>query len=271
MLALVVCVDRCDIALASDDLWSLGVIAIEERSDTSSGQVELWTSLGDERHSVAQAMLGLPHVGNWRFEFVDEQVAETWRRFALPTWVEDDLVVFPAWAPIEGGAGVIALSIEPGSTFGMGDHPTTMLSLRALRRAIVPGASIIDVGCGSGVLAVAACRLGASHADAIDISPAAVPIANENAARNGVAALVTVSTTPLAEVSGVYDIVLANILAPTLVDLAPDLRRVLAPNGVLIVSGILSERNAHVLDALRPLAQVDRVDLAGWCAITLSE
>lgn len=270
MRALVVCVDRCDVELASDDLWSLGVVAVEERDDKSSDQVELWTSLGDECDSVAQAMLALPHAWNWRFEFVDEGVSETWRHFASPSWIEDDFVVYPAWMPLEVPADVVALSIEPGSTFGMGDHPTTVLSLRALRRVITPWARIIDVGCGSGVLAIAACMLGASHADAIDISPAAVPTTNENAARNGVAALVSVSTTPLAEVNGVYDIVLANILAPTLIDLSSHLRRVLAPNGVLIVSGILAERHAHVLDALRPLGQVDRIDLDSWSAITLS-
>lgn len=200
---------------------------------------------------------------------VDESVAESWRAHAVPTWVSADLVVCPAWVPFEAPPGVTVLTIEPGATFGLGDHPTTVLSMRALRDAMYPGATVLDVGCGSGVLAVAACRFGAGRVDAIDISPAAVAVTEHNADLNGVAATVSVSTTPLAEVDGPYDVVVANILAPTLIELAADLRRVLAPAGVLVVSGLLADRHGHVGAALAPLQVVDERTRDGWVALTL--
>lgn len=269
MLALVVTVGRADAELASDELWSLGVIAIEERYDTETGVVELWTSLGDDVETVAMSLSGLDHEWSWRFEAVDERVSETWREHAVPTWVTHRLMVYPAWQRRPDVGDVVAIAIEPGATFGMGDHPTTVLSMRALQASVAPGVTVLDVGCGSGVLAIAACLFGASYSDAIDISPAAVPTTRDNAVRNGVADRVRVSTTPLREVDGRYDVVVANILAPALIELAADLKRVLAIGGQLIVSGILADRHAHVLRSLAPLNQVARDDLGGWTAITL--
>ena len=269
MLALVLTVDDADVEVASDELWSLGVVAVEERPGPAPMSTELWTSLGDEIETVAASLDQLAHRWSWRFESVDESISETWRNHAEPTWISSDLVVYPAWIPRPDVQGVTAISIEPGATFGMGDHPTTVLSLRALRDAVAPDATVLDVGCGSGVLAIAACLFGASHAAGIDISPAAVPTTIDNARRNGVLERVNVSTTPLAEVDGPYDIVVANILAPALIDLSGDLKRVMQPGGTLIISGILAERHQHVLDALLPLRPVARTDSNGWTAITL--
>lgn len=271
MFALVLTVDLLDVEVASDELWSLGVVAVEERAGVAPCSVELWTSLGDDIASVSAALEGLAHPWSWRFETVDERVSETWRDHATVTWIADDVLVRPAWLdlPESDIEGVISISIDPGATFGMGDHPTTVLSLRALRAAMTPGISVLDVGCGSGILAVAACLFGADRADAIDISPAAVPATLDNAERNGVQQRIAVSTTPLTEMHGQYQVVVANILAPALIDLADDLTRVLSPSGSLVISGILAERHQHVLDALAPLRIVSRADLDGWTAITL--
>ena len=267
MRALVLTVARREAELAADDLWALGVMAVEERASADAGSIELWTSLGDDGPSLTETLRHLRWP--WRLETVDEAVSETWRNFALPTWVDDDLVVHPAWVDPGDVDAAIAIAIEPGSTFGMGDHPTTTLSMRALRRAVVPGDRVLDVGCGSGVLAIAACRFGAAHAIGIDISPAAVPTTEHNAAINGVSDHVRVSITPLAEIDAMFEVVVANILAPALVALANDLRRVLAADGTLIISGILAERHQHVLDALAPLRVVGREDRDIWTAISL--
>ena len=207
---------------------------------------------------------------SWRFVEVDEAVADTWRAHAMPVHIDADLVICPAWVPFAAVLGVTVLRIEPGSTFGLGDHPTTVLSMRALREALSDGATVLDVGCGSGVLAIGACVLGASRATAIDIAPASLATTRANATANGVADLVEVSTTPLSEIDGVFDVVVANILAPTLIDLADDLRRVVAGSGMLIISGVLADRHDHVEAALAPLRRIRRATLDGWAAITLS-
>ncbi len=267
MLALVVTVDSGDADVAADALWSLGVVAVEERA--VADRVELWTSLGDDREAVTAAASESLRRWSWRVVEVDEAVADTWRQHAQPVFVEADLVICPAWVAFEPGAGVRVLRIEPGSTFGMGDHPTTVLSMRAIHAVMFAGARLLDVGCGSGVLSIGACVLGASRAIAIDIAPASIPITAANAAANGVAGRIEVSNTPLAEIEGQFDIVVANILAPVLIDLADDLRRVVAPGGVLIVSGVLADRHDHVEEALFPLRRTRRQTLDGWAALTL--
>jgi len=268
MRALVVRVAPAESELAADELWALGVVAIEERDDPDGVTSELWTSLGDDTATIEEALGTFRWP--WRFEDVDESVTDAWRLHAEPTWIADDLVVYPSWRPAADFGTPLAIGIDPGATFGMGDHPTTILTMRAMRDVVRAGERVLDVGCGSGVLAIAACRFGAAHADAIDISPAAVPTTTENAVRNGVAARITASTTPLAAIDGHYDVVVANILAPVLIELADDLARCVAPGGTLIVSGILAARHGHVLDALAPLHQTGRADLDGWTAITLA-
>jgi ribosomal protein L11 methyltransferase len=272
MLVLVLTAPPDEVEIAADHLWSLGVVAVEERT-TADGVVELWTSLGDDTAAAADAIDAFPPGWQWRWETVDESVADTWREFAAPVWVDDDLVVCPAWVPTPDGIGpdTIVVHIEPGATFGLGDHPTTRLSMLAVRRALGDRveATVLDVGCGSGVLAIGAVLFGAASAVGIDIAPAAVPTTLDNAVRNGVDDRVQVSTMPLAEVEGTYELVVANILAPTLVELADDLLRVLAADGTLVISGVLDGRFDHVVAALAP-ARVVAVDvLDGWAAVTL--
>lgn len=271
MQAFVVTVPLGDVEFASDLLWGLGVVAIEERVAAQASHVDLWTAVGDETDAIVEATDALAaHAETWvvRVVEVDESVADTWRDYAEPTWITSDLVVSPSWRNLTVDAA-ICLQIDPGPTFGMGDHPTTVLSLRALAGAVRGGETVLDVGCGSGVLAIGACRLGAASAFGIDISPACVEVTTANAAANGVADRVSVATTPLAEVDGTYDIVVANILAPVLIELADDLRRVLAPGGLLIISGVLADHHAHVEEALLPLQRVDRLVHDGWAAVSL--
>ncbi|HQZ36060.1 MAG TPA: 50S ribosomal protein L11 methyltransferase [Ilumatobacteraceae bacterium] len=265
MRQLVVTVRADEVELASDALWGLGVVAVEER-EGEDDVVELWTSLGDD---ARDSDVLLPQPWLFRFEEVDEAIADTWRQFAEPVWVEADLVVRPAWVPFEAPVAVTVVHIEPGATFGMGDHPTTILSLRSLRRLVRPDSLVLDVGCGSGVLAIGACVMGAAAAVGIDIAPAAVPVTRANALANGVGDRIEASTTDLADVDGSYSIVVANILAPALVALADDLRRVVADGGALVVSGVLATAHEHVLAALEPLRVVATDEMDGWAAITL--
>lgn len=270
MKVLVVTAPTAEVELAADLLWALGVVAVEERPGPAD-TAELWTSLGDDIAAAERALAEMAMRWPWRWVDVDAAVADSWRQFAVPVQVDDDLVVCPAWVPAPHADGIV-ISIEPGATFGLGDHPTTRLSLRALRRCLHlrPRATVLDVGCGSGILAVAAALLGAGDIVALDITPAAVPTTLDNAARNGVADRIAVSTTPLAEVEGEFQVVVANILAPTLVELAADLVRVCAPDGAMVLSGVLVDRFDHVVAALAPLRVVSIDVLDGWAAVTLT-
>jgi len=273
--ALVLTVPASEAELASDALWALGVAAVEERTPNDSGTedhlIELWTSLGSDAEQVTRALEGFPARWRWYLVNVDEAVVHTWRAHARPTWVMEDVVVVPAW--FDGELGPRAhtatrLVIDPGEAFGMGDHPTTVASLRALRQVVFSGATILDVGCGSGILAIAALRFGAVRAEAIDVADVAVTATMDNAQRNTVADRLHASTTPLSALDGTFDVVVANILAPVLRQLAPDLIRALEPDGVLIVSGLLADRYHDVVEALTPLHLVDIHPCEGWVALT---
>jgi ribosomal protein L11 methyltransferase len=160
--------------------------------------------------------------------------------------------------------------------FGTGLHPTTRMCLEQVERRVRPGMRVLDVGTGSGILALAAAKLGAAHVYAIDNSSVAVESATENATMNGLSDCITVVEGTLDEaqaerMAGQYDLVLANIIAHIIGALAPQLARVLAPQGVLVVSGIIEERRA---DAEGPLLEaglelVEQTMIDDWLALVL--
>jgi ribosomal protein L11 methyltransferase len=268
MRAFVVTVPADEIELASDVLWQLGVRAVEERAG-HGGHVELWTAVGDEAEAAERATTALGERWPTRLIDVVDDAADTWREFAGPMWIDDGLVVIPAWQQHAVDDGVVTIQIEPGGAFGLGDHPTTLLSLRAARRHLGVGRRVLDVGCGTGVIAVMAALVGGSSVRAVDVASAAVEATRDNAARNRVADHVDVDTTPAGDLDGPFHLVVANILAPTLVALADDLRRLTARDGWLVISGVLADRHDHVLAALAPMTVEQTDTLDGWAAVTL--
>ena len=256
-----------EVELAADRLWQAGAGAVEEVA-LDDGRAGVRSVLASDE-ALSLERLG-PVPGSWAIEWVDvaDEPADTWRRFVAPIDVGERIVVRPAWLPGLSD-GRIEIAIEPGGSFGLGDHPTTRLTAAAVDRLVTPGCTVLDVGCGSGVLAIIAARLGASRAIGIDLAEAAVEATRDNARRNGVAELVSASATPIAEVTGAYDLVLANVLAPTIIAMADDLRRVVAPGGSLVVSGVLAESHEHVLTALTPLVPVRTDAIGAWAAVEL--
>lgn len=269
-----------EVEFVSDLLWSLGVVAIEEHWDPN-GVVRLQTSLGDDIEVVNQAMNSLPIVLDWSTTTVNETVANTWREFAQPTVIGRRIVIAPVWCAEQEVAEAVAslpdpnqamvIPIEPASTFGMGDHPTTMSSLLMIEKYLKSGDVLIDVGCGSGVLGIGALRMGASRAIGIDINPSCVPVSQENARLNQVSDRWSVTTEPLAVIGFPANIVVANILAPALIELSSELKRLARPDGVLIISGVLAEHYEHVADALEPFHEFDRIDRGGWAAVAFQK
>ena len=275
-LSVVVRTTPVEVEFVSDLLWSLGVVAIEEHWDPG-GVVRLQTSLGDDLEVVERAMNSLPIELDWSTTSVNEAVANTWREFARPTVIGHRMVIAPIWCADQDVAEAVAtlpqpdqaivIPIEPASTFGMGDHPTTMSSLLVIEKYLQPGDVLIDVGCGSGVLGIGALRLGALRAIGMDINPSCVAVSRENARLNEVSEQWTVTTDPLASIDVQGDIVVANILAPALIELSAELKRLTKPDGILVISGVLSEHYEHVAQALEPLYECDRIEYGEWAAV----
>lgn len=186
----------------------------------------------------------------------DQGWAERWKEFFQPLRMSGRLWVVPSWhrdEPLPPGS--VRVVLDPGMAFGTGQHPTTALCAELIDAALLAGRveTMLDVGTGSGVLAIAACHLGCPKVTAIDNDPRAVEACSENAARNNVS--LEVSDTPLCQLTQTFDLVVANILAVVLVDLAPQLLKSLKPKGQLILSGILEEQKDEVVSAFTAQGQ----------------
>ena len=249
--------------LAADALWVLGATAVVE--ETAGDHVELRAALGEDEELLRTLLGPLPFA--WRLERVDLAVADTWREFACAVEVDPSMIIVPHWVDAPRTDHEFRLFIEPGATFGLGNHPTTLASLRILGRLVRDGDTVLDVGTGSGVLAIAAVCRGARTAHGTDINPASLEIVALNAGLNAVSGRVTVGMESLDDLTGPYSIVVANILAPTLIELAEHLVRL--TQRTLVISGLLADRYEHVVAALAPLhiAAIEHVD--GWVAIAL--
>lgn len=275
----ILCSDFVESAVISDSLWSAGVQGVEE-VDHGDGRVSLRSSFGvgrSETHARLRDLLATHPRATWSVDDLDSVATDTWKRYAQPVRITDDLWVAPMWHPertdIEGRTVVC---IDPGSTFGLGDHPTTRGSLDLLVRIMRsdPAASssrILDVGCGSGVLGITGLVLGAALALGVDINPASVPVSYANARANAVDSKWSVTLDDLSTIAPEFDLITANILAPVLIELANDIKRLLRPGGSLIISGVLVDRNAHVLQAFEPLEVVEELDVDGWATFVLRE
>ena len=192
----------------------------------------------------AAANIGLSAVPEWQSEPLEEQnwVQLTQSQFD-PIRVSGRLWIVPSWHESPDPAA-INLILDPGMAFGTGSHPTTRLCLEWLEREVQPGESLLDYGCGSGILAIAGARLGAARVAGVDIDPQAVQAARDNAERNGVTALFADSAEPVA---GEYDLVVANILSNPLRVLAPAICAHVRTGGRLALSGILREQAEEII------------------------
>jgi ribosomal protein L11 methyltransferase len=257
--------------LVADLLWTLGAAAIEEQSTADGTRLLAGYETREVGDGALSAVLSAGWSGAVLVEVTDDG-ADGWRAHARaeqagPWWI------VPPWmdAPVASDDPGV-LWVDPGRSFGSGSHPTTRLVLQELTAGLVDGASVLDVGCGSGVLSIASARLGAAQVTSIDVDPHAIAATVANAERNGVASAVRAAASPLAEVvarGDRFDVVLANLLAPIIVELADDLVASLAPGGTLIASGLLADRWEPTIAALAPLQVARTRTDEGWVGVVL--
>lgn len=200
----------------------------------------------------------------------EEDWSIAWRKFFVPRRVGEHFVVRPVWEPYELGASDIEIILDPGQAFGTGDHPTTRMCLELLEREDVSGKAIADIGCGSGILAVGACKLGAARVVGVDCDAASVDSSQENAERNGVQFDVFLGAgfDPLPEED--FDLVLSNIISAALIRLAPEAAVRVRPGGKWIVSGVIKSNWPEVLAVAENcgFALEQKLEEGDWIAAT---
>ena len=199
-----------------------------------------------------------------------EACLDNWKKYFYPIEIGEKLLVRPVWREDYDPKGRTVLHLEPGIAFGTGTHETTRLCLEALEKYVSDGAAVLDVGCGSGILAVASLLLGAKSAIGIDIDELAVKSSIENAERNGVSDRYTAIHGNLAdEVTGTYDIITANIVADAIIMLSGDIEKHMHKDTVYIMSGIIDSRLEDVLSALPKTLKIieTRTDKGWYCLV----
>ena len=201
----------------------------------------------------------------------EEDWLNNWKKYFKPMPVGEKLLIRPLWEEEYDPQGRTVLHLEPGLAFGTGTHETTRLCLELLEKYVSPGISFLDMGCGSGILSVAALLLGAESAVGVDIDPLAVKTAVENARVNGVGERFTGICGNLGEkVTGKFQVAAANIVADIVILLSQDAPRFLTPDSVYIVSGIIDTREQDVLDALSSrFIVLERREEKGWVVMAL--
>lgn len=257
--------------VVSGTLWALGPTAIVEA--TNEGTTVLIAGFADRARAEQASETVTERTGidlhtSEIVEVHDDTWLDAWRADA-GTVRAGRFVVVPAWLAEDVPTGT-TIHIDPGRAFGSGSHPSTQLVLEALADLVTTGASVLDVGCGSGVLSIAAAVAGASAVTAIDIDPAAIVATRANAETNGVAERVAVSLDSLSSVRARFDVVLANLLASTIHELRDDLAARVRPDGHLVLSGLLTDRWEATAAGFPgwPVVAVNSTD--GWSAIVLT-
>ena len=206
----------------------------------------------------------------------EEDWANSWKAYYKMLHIGKRMVIVPMWEEYTPAEGEIIVRMDPGMAFGTGTHETTRLVIELLEEYTKPGCRMLDVGCGSGILAICASKLGAAECKAYDIDPVAVRVANENIEESGQTNVTCEVSDLLRQVDlsgGKYDLVCANIVADIIIRMAPDVGRYMKDDAILLASGIITERADEVTEALvaNNLSVVRKLEDNGWCALVVQK
>jgi len=208
-------------------------------------------------------------------ELEDADWENAWKAHFSLLKIGSRLVVKPSWIDYEAGRDEVVIGLDPGMAFGTGYHPTTRMCLEAFEGLVRPGMEVLDLGTGSGILAIAAARLGAASVLALDVDPTAVKVAKRNFRASGLMSVVCLARGtlphPLAQ-EGHFDLAIANISARVICDMAPHLWHALKPGGLLIASGIIQKQQQELEETLinRGFSHLKTYALEDWVALLLS-
>ncbi len=201
----------------------------------------------------------------------DEEWRDKWKEYFKPARISEHIVVRPSWETYEPGPDETVIEIDPGMAFGTGTHATTRMCVKLLEKYISsPDETVLDLGCGSGILSIAAALCGCNSVKGVDIDINAVEASRENVEKNGIVGKIDISYGDVTKGLGFKaDIIAANLMAEMIVDLTPDIAAHLEGRNIFITSGILSEKKDLVTDALKTngFEILDVLEEEGWCAI----
>lgn len=258
-----------------DEVWDLTIME-DSNEVTVRGYLPADELLTSRIERVREGVANLPNFGLdiGRGEIKLNKVAEedwatSWKAYFKPEHIGEHLVVKPTWEDYTAQDGEIILHLDPGMAFGTGTHQTTSMCLKALEKYIQGGETVYDVGTGSGILSVAAAKLGAQEVAAWDVDLVAVKVAKDNVRLNQLEEKVTVELGSLPEKATPVQLIVANLVANIIMQLAPNFRAALAPDGLLICSGIIQPREAEVKEALEAqgLKLKERMQEADWLCL----
>lgn len=227
----------------------------------------------EEEMAAIEERIGFCRFGRTCFRTISEKDWENeWKQFFHTTRVSEHLVIKPTWEKYEALPEDKIIELDPGMAFGTGTHHTTGMCMRRLEKVIEPGMTVFDVGTGSGILAIAAAKLGADYIKAIDIDATAVRVALENVAMNNLSSVIEVEQGDLLSATeGKADAIIANIIADIIIMLLPDIPGKLHEGGVFLASGIISDRLDDVTAAAKKNGlYVEAVDTqGGWVVMQM--
>ncbi len=202
----------------------------------------------------------------------EEDWANSWKAYYKPIEIGEKIVIVPAWEKYDAPEGRHIVRMDPGMAFGTGSHETTRLVIGLLEKYIKGGESVLDVGCGSGILAICAAKLGARECRAYDIDAVAVKVARENIADSGLSNVTCDTSDLLCGVQkGAYDVICANIVADIIIRMTPDVGEFMSDKSVILASGIISERADEVVSVFEQYGFkiIERAEENGWCALAV--
>ena len=206
----------------------------------------------------------------------EEDWANSWKAYYKPIEIGERIVIVPAWEKYDAPADKLVVRMDPGMAFGTGSHETTRLVIGLLEKYIKEGQRVLDVGCGSGILAICAAKLGAKECKAYDIDPVAVKVARENISDSGLDNVTCDVSDLLRGVDkkgGAYDVICANIVADIIIRMTPDVGELMNENSVILASGIICERADDVISCFdqNGFVVVDKAEENGWCALVVKK